>query len=102
MNASYRWLRDFVDFDLSPAAVADLFTRRCATVDALVPLREIWFREGVTSHSPMRKSAFNSALSSDIIVAGCTLKLCHLDHEYVAFTANLCSRTGIGLPATRL
>ena len=40
MNASYEWLRAFVDFDLSPRELADLLTRRCATVDGIVPLRE--------------------------------------------------------------
>ena len=40
MNASYEWLRAFVDFDLSPRELADLLTRRCATVDGIVRLRE--------------------------------------------------------------
>ncbi len=39
MNASYQWLRDFVQFDLDPNALADLLTRRCATVDAVTPMR---------------------------------------------------------------
>ncbi|HWJ24832.1 MAG TPA: phenylalanine--tRNA ligase subunit beta [Gemmatimonadaceae bacterium] len=39
MNASYNWLRAFVDFDLTPAALRDLITSRTATVDELVPLR---------------------------------------------------------------
>ena len=39
MNASYNWLRAFVDFDLSPTALRDLVTSRVATVDELVPLR---------------------------------------------------------------
>src|SRR5437762_5701771 len=40
MNASYEWLRAFVDFDLSPRELGDLLTRRCATVDGIVQLRE--------------------------------------------------------------
>jgi phenylalanyl-tRNA synthetase beta chain len=40
MNASYEWLRAFVDFDLSPRELADLLTRRCATVDGIVQLRD--------------------------------------------------------------
>jgi phenylalanyl-tRNA synthetase beta chain len=40
MNASYRWLRDFVDFDLSPTDLRDLLTMRCATVDEVVALRQ--------------------------------------------------------------
>jgi phenylalanyl-tRNA synthetase beta chain len=39
MNASYEWLRDFVSFDLSPAALRDLLTNHSATVEELVPLR---------------------------------------------------------------
>ena len=39
MNVSYNWLRDFVDFDLTPAAVRDLITSRAATVDAIETLR---------------------------------------------------------------
>lgn len=39
MNASYQWLRDFVDIDLSPAELRDLLTMRCATVDDVVALR---------------------------------------------------------------
>lgn len=39
MIASYEWLREFVPFDLSPAELRDLLTRRVATVDDLVPLR---------------------------------------------------------------
>ncbi|HET7458269.1 MAG TPA: phenylalanine--tRNA ligase subunit beta [Gemmatimonadaceae bacterium] len=39
MNASYAWLRAFVDFDHTPAALRDLITARTATVDELVPLR---------------------------------------------------------------
>ena len=40
MNASYEWLRAFVNFDLSPRELADLLTRTCATVDGIVQLRE--------------------------------------------------------------
>jgi len=40
MNASYRWLRDFVDIDMSPAELRDLLTMRCATVDDVVALRQ--------------------------------------------------------------
>ena len=40
MNASYRWLRDFVDIDLSPIELRDLLTARCATVDDVVTLRQ--------------------------------------------------------------
>ncbi len=40
MNASYNWLRDFVDFDLSPAELRDLLTARCATVEDVVQLRQ--------------------------------------------------------------
>ncbi|HZK77669.1 MAG TPA: phenylalanine--tRNA ligase subunit beta, partial [Gemmatimonadaceae bacterium] len=40
MNASYRWLRDFVDIDLSPTELRDLLTARCATVDDVMTLRE--------------------------------------------------------------
>ena len=39
MNASYRWLKDFVDIDMSPAELRDLLTMRCATVDDVVSLR---------------------------------------------------------------
>jgi len=39
MNASYRWLKDFVDFSMSPAELRDLLTARCATVDDVLPLR---------------------------------------------------------------
>jgi phenylalanyl-tRNA synthetase beta chain len=39
MNASYDWLRAFVDFDLTPAELRDVITRRVATVDELVALR---------------------------------------------------------------
>ena len=40
MNASYQWLKDFVDIDLSPTELRDLLTMRCATVDDVVALRE--------------------------------------------------------------
>jgi phenylalanyl-tRNA synthetase beta chain len=40
MNASYNWLRDFVDIDLSPAELGNLLTMRCATVDEVVNLRQ--------------------------------------------------------------
>ncbi|HEX2721485.1 MAG TPA: phenylalanine--tRNA ligase subunit beta [Gemmatimonadaceae bacterium] len=40
MNASYTWLRDFVEFDLSPGELRDLLTARCATVEDVVPLRQ--------------------------------------------------------------
>src|SRR5687768_14127112 len=40
MNISYGWLKDFVDFDLTPAALADLITSRAATVDAVESLRD--------------------------------------------------------------
>jgi phenylalanyl-tRNA synthetase beta chain len=39
MNASYQWLRDFVDIEMSPAELRDLLTMRCATVDDVVALR---------------------------------------------------------------
>lgn len=40
MNASYSWLKAFVDFEQSPAELRDLITSRVATVDELVALRE--------------------------------------------------------------
>lgn len=40
MNASYQWLKDFVDIDASPAELRDLLTMRCATVDDVVTLRQ--------------------------------------------------------------
>ena len=40
MNASYRWLRDFVDIDMSPAELREVLTMRCATVDDIVQLRQ--------------------------------------------------------------
>ena len=39
MNVSYSWLKDFVDFDLTPAGLRDLITSRAATVDAIETLR---------------------------------------------------------------
>jgi len=50
---------------------------------------------------PIVKSPCNLAYPSDIIFARDAVPH-HLDQEYVAFTANFCSRTGIGLPAARL
>jgi phenylalanyl-tRNA synthetase beta chain len=40
MNASYQWLKDFVDIDIPPSALAEVLTMRCATVDEVVALRE--------------------------------------------------------------
>ena len=40
MNASYQWLKDFVDIDLTPTQLRDLVTMRCATVDDVVALRD--------------------------------------------------------------
>jgi phenylalanyl-tRNA synthetase beta chain len=40
MNVSYTWLKDFVDFDLTPAALGDLVTSRAATVDAVESIRD--------------------------------------------------------------
>jgi phenylalanyl-tRNA synthetase beta chain len=40
MNISYNWLKDFVDIDLPPAALADIITSRAATVDAVERLRD--------------------------------------------------------------
>ena len=40
MNASYSWLKDFVDIDISPTELRDLLTMRCATVDDVVQLRQ--------------------------------------------------------------
>jgi phenylalanyl-tRNA synthetase beta chain len=40
MNASYNWLRDFVDIDISPIELRDLLTMRCATVEEVVQLRQ--------------------------------------------------------------
>jgi len=39
MNASYRWLSDFLDAALTPHQMRDLITSRCCSVDELVPLR---------------------------------------------------------------
>ncbi|HEY5086487.1 MAG TPA: phenylalanine--tRNA ligase beta subunit-related protein, partial [Gemmatimonadaceae bacterium] len=39
MNASYDWLREFTEFDLSPEALRDLITNRAATVEEVVSLR---------------------------------------------------------------
>ena len=39
MNASYDWLRDFTEFDLSPEQLRDVITKRAATVDEVVHLR---------------------------------------------------------------
>jgi phenylalanyl-tRNA synthetase beta chain len=39
MNASTSWLSQFVDTGLTPEQLADLITRRVATVDAVEPLR---------------------------------------------------------------
>jgi phenylalanyl-tRNA synthetase beta chain len=39
MNASYEWLRDFTDFDLSPNELRDAITNRAATVEDVVSLR---------------------------------------------------------------
>ena len=40
MNASYRWLKDFTDFDYTPAQLRDVITSRAATVDEVVALRQ--------------------------------------------------------------
>ncbi len=40
MNASHEWLRDFVPSDLSPRAVRDALTTRCATVEEMRPVRQ--------------------------------------------------------------
>ena len=40
MNASFQWLRDFVDIDISPSELRDLLTMRCATVDDVFALRQ--------------------------------------------------------------
>ena len=39
MNASYRWLKDFVPVDLAPEQLRDLLTARTATVEGLERLR---------------------------------------------------------------
>src|SRR5690349_22066462 len=49
MNVSYNWLKDFVDFDLTPAALRDLITARAATVDAVESLRDD-LRQFVVAH----------------------------------------------------
>ena len=64
----------------------------------LLPLREIWFRAGLTSHSPIEKSPCKVAFSSSIIFAREVVRF-HLDQEYVTFTATFCSRTSAGFPA---
>ncbi len=39
MNASYSWLNAFVNAGMTPAALRDLITARCTTVDEMVSLR---------------------------------------------------------------
>ncbi|MEO7040741.1 MAG: phenylalanine--tRNA ligase subunit beta [Gemmatimonadaceae bacterium] len=39
MNASYEWLKEFTDFDLTPQQLRDAITSRAATVEELVSLR---------------------------------------------------------------
>ena len=39
MNASYEWLKAFIDLDASPHALRDLLTGHTATVEEVVPLR---------------------------------------------------------------
>ena len=39
MNASYEWLREFTDFDLTPQQLRDMITSRAATVEELIALR---------------------------------------------------------------
>ena len=39
MNVSHSWLKDFVDHPLDARQLRDLITERCATVDAVEPLR---------------------------------------------------------------
>lgn len=39
MNASYEWMREFTDFDLTPEQLRDVITNRAATVDDMVSLR---------------------------------------------------------------
>ncbi|MEO7103485.1 MAG: phenylalanine--tRNA ligase subunit beta [Gemmatimonadaceae bacterium] len=39
MNASYEWLKEFTDFDLTPQQLRDVITSRAATVEELVALR---------------------------------------------------------------
>lgn len=40
MNASFDWLKDFTDFDLTPLQLRDVLTARAATVDDIVALRQ--------------------------------------------------------------
>lgn len=40
MNASFEWLKDFTDFDLTPRELRDVITARAATVDDVVALRQ--------------------------------------------------------------
>ncbi len=39
MNASYEWLREFTDFDLTPEQLRDVITNRAATVEDVISLR---------------------------------------------------------------
>lgn len=39
MNASYEWLREFTDFDLTPEQLREVITNRAATVDDMKSLR---------------------------------------------------------------
>ena len=39
MNASYEWLREFTDFDLTPEQLRDVITSRAATVEDVISLR---------------------------------------------------------------
>jgi phenylalanyl-tRNA synthetase beta chain len=39
MNASYDWLREFTDFDLTPEQLRDVITNRAATVEDVISLR---------------------------------------------------------------
>lgn len=40
MNASFEWLKDFTEFDLTPQELRDVITARAATVDDVVALRQ--------------------------------------------------------------
>ena len=40
MNASLKWLRDFVEIDITASELRDLLTARCATVEDVVTLRQ--------------------------------------------------------------
>ncbi|MGI8510301.1 MAG: phenylalanine--tRNA ligase subunit beta [Gemmatimonadaceae bacterium] len=40
MNASFEWLKDFTEFDLTPRELRDIITARAATVDDVVALRQ--------------------------------------------------------------